>query len=72
VLTPQTLVQDLDRRPNESPAPLTDLLVCAASTDLVVVSHIDIEHEFAALRLKRASGKRLAVTGLHVSIPVVR
>jgi hypothetical protein len=63
--TPQRLVEDLDRSANERPAALADLLVRAAGTDLIVVGHIDIEDELAALRLERAGRERLAVAGLR-------
>lgn len=67
VRTPQRLVEDLDGRTDESPAALADLLVGAARADLVVVGHIDIEHQLAALGLQSASGECLAVSGLRVS-----
>jgi len=63
-LTPQSLVEDPHCRPDKSPAALADLLVRAAGTNLVVVGHIDIEHELAALRLERAGRQRLAVPWL--------
>lgn len=62
--TSQSFVEDLHSRSNETPAAFADLLVRAASTDLVIVGHIDIENELTALRLKRTCRERLAVARL--------
>jgi hypothetical protein len=63
-LTPECVVEHLDGSSNEAPAALADLLVGAARADLVVVGHVNVEHELAALRLQRAGRKRLAVARL--------
>lgn len=58
------MVEDLDSRGDEAPAALANLFVRAAGTNLVVVSHVNVEDKLSALGLEGASGEGLAVPGL--------
>lgn len=46
-LVSQRTVENFDRHADEAPAPLAYALPTTASSDLVVVCHIYIEHKFA-------------------------
>jgi hypothetical protein len=66
-LTSQAVIQDFDRRGDEPPTPLADLLVRAACSNLVIVRHIDIKDQLSPLRLQCSSSKGLPITWLLLS-----
>jgi len=65
------MIEYFDRCGYETPTALTDLLVGATGTNLVVIRHIDIEDQLSSLWLQRPGGKRLSVSRLHVSSRVI-
>lgn len=50
---------------NKAPASLTNSLIRATRSDLIVIGHINIKNELSPLWLKSARGKRLPVLRLY-------
>jgi hypothetical protein len=65
------VVKDFDGGGYITPAPLADLLIRTARSDLVVIRHIDIKDQLSSLRDQCTRRQRLPVSRLKLSAPDV-